>query len=218
VSLAIDDPTLCELASVDIAYEMEQYTLWITRVPPLMPGMHENRRLREATFEASVLHHRNLASFLRGSRPTEDQPHRRTDVVADHYFVKGWVTRPQPMRLYAASARQETAVRSNIDAHLAHITSLRVKRRTEGGTFSWNQVDQTLVLTAFIGFVDDLRSVHKDRSEWFNDPYGRAVESRQHLVDGRVDFGLVHTTSPMHSIVRGSFGTLPPAAPTNERP
>ena len=166
--------TLRGCAEIDVDYEVDQYCLWATTAPPDLSDEHDSLRLRQATFEAAVLHHRNLAEFLHGARPKQDE-HRRTNIVADHYFDAGWQSKPAPMRLRSTkSGSSDGSLRHSIDVHLAHITSERHTRRVSDGPFDWGAVDSTLVLKVFLKFVDDLRMLHPDRGEWFSRAEGEA--------------------------------------------
>lgn len=169
---SVDLMTLRQLAEVDIAYEMKQYTTWAARGPSTaFLDEEEASLLKKATFEVRVLHLRNLADFLRKDRPDTSNPdhsHRLTDVVAAHYFDDGWMAKPQGMRCYSAQSRKrDDWVLRNINAHLAHVTRTRVDRRLAGEEFDWDQVDSTLVLNNFDRFITDLQRAHPDRAQWF---------------------------------------------------
>jgi hypothetical protein len=159
---------LRDLAIVDITYEVAQFTKWATESPP--PSSSDPAQLlRRATFESAVMHHRNLTAFLSMARPP-GHSHRRTDVVADHYFDAGWSNRNKHKRLFdAQSADRNTRAKHSVDVHLAHISSERVEQRRSDSAFSWHHVDLALIVHAFIEFTSDLAGAHPDRAAWFGE-------------------------------------------------
>ena len=108
------------------------------------------------------MHHRNLTAFLSMARPPANS-HRRTDVVADHYFETGWSNRTKHKRLFdAQSADRNTKAKHSVDVHLAHISSERVDKRRSDKAFSWDHVDLALIVDAFVEFTSDLASARAE--------------------------------------------------------
>ena len=179
-SSPIELQTLRACAEADVAYEIEQFVIWLLTAPPLHPRPDIDVRLRQACFEVSVLHLRNLVDFLANPRPTSKK--FATDLVADHYFDKGWGARPNPCLLYDSGSEDANgAVQRNVNRHLAHITTDRHRKRAAATPFEWDAVDPRLLLTTFVRFVDDLAVEHPDRARWFDDARTNAATALQIL-------------------------------------
>jgi hypothetical protein len=165
VPVELDSLRAC--AQVDVAYELEQFVLWTLYRPPGHPNKLVDLRLRQACFESAVLHLRNIADFLRNTRPVTRA--FMSDLVADHYFDAGWATRPQPFLLYSETdVESDEGVRGNVNRHLAHVTTTRQQLRVSSAAFEWDEIDPTLVLQGFRRFVADLGRDHPDRVSWFD--------------------------------------------------
>ena len=193
-----------------MAYEVEQFVVWSLKRPPVHPDEDIDLRLRQACFEVAILHRRNLVDFLVNDRPTTRA--FASDLVADHYFDRGWSSKPDPFLLYdTRDENKNAAVRQNVNRHLAHITTFRQELRASGRPFEWDEIDPELVLAGFLRFLRDLASKHPDRVEWFRDSQDNAASALAAITRIRASGGgseIVTSTSATFEIV--TSGALDP--------
>jgi len=165
-----DDATVHSVEALEdmahhVCYEVEQLVLGV--VPN---GVDLTVSVRNAMLEARLVHLRNLAKFLTDPRPSCDDVHKLTDLVADHYFDDGWHA---PRSVLGSSRERQGKVLNAINRRVVHLSTER-RDTSDVKPFRWDSselIDAVpSALAGFAEFVAKLHDAHPERAAWFDRP------------------------------------------------